>query len=62
MAHVIIKIDTGFVNAIHELELSITPEEWDELSISTQYEIQAEAMGVVIETYAVSSEDEETAL
>ena len=54
---VTIKVDTGFVGAIHEMETDLTVEEWKELTDNERHEIRMEAINENIDAYAVDETD-----
>ena len=59
---VIIKVDTGFVGAIHEEDTGLTVKEWNDLDSDGKYEYLRGAINDNIESYAVDEDDEDTIL
>jgi len=56
---VIIKIDTGFVGAVHEEDTGLSIDEWNRLTSKEKDEMMQMAVVDNIEVYAVNDEDDE---
>lgn len=56
MKMVVIKIDTGFVNAIHEVHTGLSVAEWEAFSEKAREMLIDDAVSRHIEAYAVDEE------
>jgi len=56
MKMVIIKIDTGFVNAVHEVDTGLNVSEWELLSENTKERLISDAVDSHINAYAVDED------